>query len=309
MTPFRNARDHYHPALHLRHFTDANGVLWAHDRTNITAPFRQIAPNVGFEKGLYTILDPADGNAAAFEAWLAHKVDGPAANALESAASAPALGPPERSALSAFIAAQDLRTPRARERVLALYRAGLRRQWADWRSRPQELADAIANDSGTRYTTEQVLEMLEEHDFDVSTNAWLDFFGGMVNKIARRLFNMRWLRAYAPDEVPFITSDVGIVKCRGGADSFVEWDMGFIDGRDIWVFPVKPDVAVVIAAGDGPGMSGPSNPKWARAVNCGTTRTGGSSRVSNSHQAAQRPKPALAAGWAPVLLGYRTPGV
>src|SRR5947199_292565 len=73
----------------------------------------------------------------------------------------------ERSVLAAFIGAQELRTPRAKDRVLTLFRAGFDRQWEDWRSRPQELANAIAQDSGTVYTPDDIIEMLGEYQYEV----------------------------------------------------------------------------------------------------------------------------------------------
>src|SRR5947209_18303244 len=82
----RDSRDHYRPVLHLRHFADESGLLWGYDRSGTTAPFRQIAPNVGFEKGLYTIVEPLDGDPGALEAWLAEHIDGPAAHALDKLA-------------------------------------------------------------------------------------------------------------------------------------------------------------------------------------------------------------------------------
>jgi uncharacterized protein DUF4238 len=186
---------------------------------------------------------------------------------LEKAATSRELTRVERSVLAAFIGAQDLRTPRSKDRVLSLFRAGFDQQWADWRSRPQELAAAIARDSGTLYAPEEILEMLGEFQYEMTPNAWLDFFGSMVNKVAQRLHGMRWLRGYAPEGVEFVTSDVGIVKCHGRADAFTTWDMGFTGGRDIWIFPLKPEVALVIAPAGGPSLSGPCRPEWVRAVN------------------------------------------
>ena len=263
----RRDKDHYRPVLHLRHFTNHEGLLWAHDRSGKAEPFTQIAPNVGFEKGLYTILEPPDGDPSAFESWLADKIDGPAAAVLDKAAEAIALTRAERSILAAFIAAQDMRTPRAKDRVMSVYQLGFSKQWEDWRSRPEELAAAIARDSGTQYTPQEILELLDEFRAEPNSNAWLDMLGSLVNQVGKRLFEMRWLRAYTPRDVPFVTSDIGIVKCKGRPDNFVPWDMGFTEGRDIWVFPLKPEVSVVIMPAGGRGMSGPCRPEWVRAVN------------------------------------------
>src|SRR4051812_24455991 len=111
----RRSRDHYRPVLHLRHFANESGLLWAYDRSGGAAAFRQIAPNVGFEKGLYTITEPPDGDPGAFETWLASAIDGPAAPVIQKASESAELTRAERSTLAAFIAAQDLRTPRAKD--------------------------------------------------------------------------------------------------------------------------------------------------------------------------------------------------
>jgi len=263
----RNSRDHYRPVLQLRHFADAEGLLWVYDRSGTAPAFRQIAPNVGFEKGLYSILEPPDIDAGAVEKWLAEHIDGPAAAALDKAAVDQSLTRAERSVLAAFVGAQDLRTPRAKERVLSLYRAGFAKVWDEWRSKPKELAAAIARDSGTIYSAAEILDMLGEYQYEVTPNAWLDFFGSMLNRVGRRLYHMRWLRAYAPEDLAFLTSDVGIVKCHRRPDAFMSWDMGFNGGRDTWIFPLKPEVALVIAPPGGPGLSGPCKPEWLRAVN------------------------------------------
>lgn len=263
----RNARDHYRPILHLRHFTDDVGLLWTYDRSGRVAPFQQSAPNIGFEKGLYTVVEPPDEDAAAFENWLNEEIDGPAASALEAAATEPKLAPKVRSALSVFIAAQDLRTPRAKKRVLSLYRAGLDGTWTGWRSKPDELAAAIARDHGVRHDPAAILEMLDQYQFDVTTNAWLDFIQSMINKVGERIHRMRWLRVYSAEGVDFVTSDVGIVKCDGRADAFTSWDMGFTRGRSVWVFPLKPEVSLVITPEGAPARSGPGKAEWIQKVN------------------------------------------
>ena len=263
----RDSRDHYRPVLHLRHFADESGLLWGYDRSGTTAPFRQIAPNVGFEKGLYTIVEPLDGDPGALEAWLAEHIDGPAAHAMDKLADDRPMTNADHSAVAAFIAAQDMRTPRARDQVLTIYRAGLGDQWEQWRANPAGVADAIARDFGTRPSETELLEMLNEYEITVTPNAWLDSFASWVNKGGQRIHRMRWLRAYAPSGEGFVTSDVGIVKCRGRVDAFTDWEMGFAGGRDIWIFPLKAEVCLVIVPTGGPNVSGTCKLEWLRAVN------------------------------------------
>jgi hypothetical protein len=160
-----------------------------------------------------------------------------------------------------------MRTPRAKDQVLALYRAGLRDQWEKWRADPGGVAEAIAQDSGTRPSESEILEMLDAYEIEVTPNAWLESFQSWVNKAGQRIHGMSWMRAYAPAGNEFITSDVGIVKCRGRPDGFVGWDMGFIGGRDIWVFPLKAEVCLVIAPAGGPSVSGTCKLEWIRAFN------------------------------------------
>jgi hypothetical protein len=263
----RDARDHYRPVLHLRHFADNDGLLWAFDRSGKTNPFRQIAPNVGFEKGLYTIIEPPDGDSGAFEAWLADYIDGPAVEALDKFADARSLTSKERSRLAIFIAAQDMRTPRARDRVLAIFRDGLGEQWEQWRSTPSTVADAIEQDSGTRPPEEDLVEFLQMHEPEITANQWFDSVQSWVNKGGERIYGMRWLRVYAPPGDEFITSDVGIVKCRGRINDFVDWEVGFTGGRDGWIFAVKPDVCLVLVPPGPPDASGTCKQEWLRAVN------------------------------------------
>src|SRR5437667_3230524 len=180
----RKKRHHFRPRLHLRHFADATGRLWIHDRTGIVAPFRQTPENVGYENLLYTPEGGPDAGTDAFENWLADAIDSRAATPLAKAAAGRPLDRAERSSLAAFIAVQDLRTPRARDLVTALFHAGMQKEWSRWEQEPHSLAEAIKRDSGAEaikrdsgvtYTPDEIRELLGEYSFQVTKDAWLDF--------------------------------------------------------------------------------------------------------------------------------------
>jgi hypothetical protein len=261
----RKKRHHFRPVLHLRHFVDATGQLWVHDKTSAVRPFQQTPANVGFEKNLYALEGGPDGGTDAFEDWLAQWVDGPAAIALSKAAVDKHLTTSERSSLAAFIAAQDLRTPKARDIITSLFESGLKAEWTKWEREPESLADAIRSDSGTSYSPQEIVELLGEFEFRVTNNAWLGFAQDMLNKLAKRLYAMSWSYARAPDDEEFITTDIGVAKCSGRL-RFLPWVLGFVGGRDVWVFPLTPDAALVLSAG-GPAQTGRATPNGLAAAN------------------------------------------
>ncbi len=261
----RKKRHHFRPILHLRHFVDATGQLWVHDRSGAVPPFQQIPDNVGFEKDLYVPEGGADAGTDAFENWLAEHVDGPAAAPLAKAVAAQPLSRSERSSLAGFIAAQDLRTPRARDLITALFHAGLQEEWKKWEHDPQSLADAIRKDSGTSYSADEIRDLLSEYDFRVTRDAWLGVAQDMLNKIAKKIYGMTWSYGRAPDGAEFITTDIGIAKCSRPAQ-FVPWELGFAGQREVWVFPLSPEATLVLSP-RGRGHAGTLKGEWVRAAN------------------------------------------
>lgn len=172
----------------------------------------------------------------------------------------------EGSILCRFIAAQDLRTPKMRDIIVGLFQAGMNEQYARWKADPESLRQAILRDSAEDIPIEHLSSHLEEYDIVVNNVAWFQFITAQLEVAAKRLFVMRWSLLTAPSTTAFITNDVGVVKCVGRADRFASFVPGFAAGRTIWVFPLSPAVAFLIAPIDG-GVKGEASAAWVNSVN------------------------------------------
>ena len=133
--PLVKKKHHFRPAAHLRLFTDNTGRLWVTDKSR-GKQFQQIPDKIGYEKLLYAPGDGPDPSSDSVEEWLANVVDGPGSNALRKAAQLLPLDNAERSALARFIAAQDFRTPVARDLLVLIFQRSLDSQWEAWKRTP-----------------------------------------------------------------------------------------------------------------------------------------------------------------------------
>ncbi|MBK8059509.1 MAG: DUF4238 domain-containing protein [Gemmatimonadetes bacterium] len=251
---------HYRPVLHLRHFADGAGLVWAFDHQGRFAPRQDIPKRLGAEYFLYApgraAQDPRSDEA---EKWFATNVDGPAATPMGSLASgAIPSGRPERHAIARFIALQDLRTPSTRDLVLPALSRGLKEEWP---TVARETLIAL----GDEPTEADVSELAAAYRADVTNAAWLGFIAEHFNAWARRVNSMHWTLVAAPPNYEWITNDVGIVKFRSSWDNAVPFAPGWATG-DRWLFPLSPRYAMALGV-QAAGMRGEARPRWLKAVN------------------------------------------
>jgi hypothetical protein len=262
----RSKYHHYRPTLHLRHFADARKRVWVYDRQGAFEPCQQRITELRGENYLYAPEIGPDPRDDAWEQWLAREVDAPAAGPLRKALRNENLSGPERSALSGFIAAQDLRTPRARATVLQLFQAGIDDWYTGLASDLSRLRSEILETTGTEYSDEELQLYLETYTPQVTKPSWLDFMGGNLNRAGERIYYMGWRVVVAPPKFEFLTNDVGIVKFFGTFSQPVSYVLGWAAGRDHWLVPLSAQIALALAPADrGPPRQG--KPEWIQRVN------------------------------------------
>jgi len=262
----RARRHHYRPAFHLSHFVDGSGRVWVHDCTGHARPFQQLPRNIAYEDWLYAPDQGPDPMSDEVEVWLATQVEAPAAAPLARAAEMRKPDNSERSSLALFIAVQDMRTPKARDLIVGFYHAVAQEQWDMWVRNPQILAEQMAHNSGTRFEPDTVASLLRQFSYRITKGAWLDFIRAFVHQTAERLHQMTWSVAPAPNGTEFITSDLGIAKFSGSPLAPKPWAIGFEGNRDVWVFPLTPTAALVLAP-DAPVSAQPLPAAWPGLVN------------------------------------------
>ena len=262
---------HYNPQHHLARFTNPSGMLLVYDRHADPAKMpRSCTPkNAGFEKWLYA---PEDGSAAhhddTIEVWLANSVDGPAVEPIDRLIAGKRPSRAQRKAMARFVAAQDLRTPSARDWILAEARRRADQKTANF--------GAIRDRIGARIRaagfglSEQELDRWEK-DFasgarriSIDKEFWLDYLETRINMMAPGLEELSWSVVRAPATVELVLSDAAVVKSRPGFRESIPYAPGWTKGTE-WVFPLSPSDALRIRQ---PGSdSGLTDSDWFQRVN------------------------------------------
>jgi hypothetical protein len=144
----RRVRHHFRPILHLRHFADSAGLAFVYDKRTELRTGQHHVKVLGAERYLYA---PGDGEGDPrddrIETWLANMVDGPAAEPLDRARRNRRLDNSGRAHLAAYVAAQDMRTPRARDILVPLFRRELTAWYAGLPRDLPRLRQSILDDS------------------------------------------------------------------------------------------------------------------------------------------------------------------
>jgi hypothetical protein len=248
--------------MHLQRFTDADGLVWVHDRQGRFEPRRDTPRNVANERFLYApgpgSPDPASD---AFEDWLAANVDGPAAAAIAQVIESgrPDLDNSARSRLASYMSAQDLRTPKLRDFLLKQFQAGMDREWPD-------VVKAALEALGGEVTPELIAEVAASYELTVNKTIWLDFFSEHVRKAAERLHHMAWCTIAAPPQSAFILNDIGVIKFVGGFHQPVPYAPGWWTPITHWVVPLSSTLALGVSPDRGFGYA-TAKPAWLRLVN------------------------------------------
>ena len=241
---------HYFPQFHLRHFANADGLVFCYDKKDRLQPNPKALPpiSIAAESRLYD-NDHPDAPAAAIEQWLAEEVDGPAAAVLTKILELAAITAEERGALARYVISRDLRVPRTRDVILRNAQAHLDSHLARWLQDPERIRRDIVADGGPDMSPEEIVALGKSYAATVTKGFWLDFMQKHTLKAAHRLLAKGWALFRARDDCQFMTSDLGILKHRGSFDKPVAPAMGWSTNADGWTMPLTPRLALAMAPG------------------------------------------------------------
>jgi hypothetical protein len=295
----RKRHHHFLPVFHLKYFIDtATAGVWTHDRRGRMNPNPKCIPPlvVGAEQELYTVETEEGVLSDAYEDWLADAIDGPAAAAIPKLLDNQVLTRGERSAIAAYVMSRDLRTPKAREIVLGIEQRAADSAWAALKRDVPATRARINADGGPDFSDEEITYYLEILAPEAANGAFTAFMARHINDGARRLYAMNWLIVDALIGQDFITSDLGILKFRGGWHDPVPHALGWIAKAEGWVVPLTPHTALVVAPGGDRGR-GIATPEFLSLVN--------RELAAQAHQLvfARRPTPWVTRSWSQAAAG------
>ncbi|HXG71859.1 MAG TPA: DUF4238 domain-containing protein [Gemmatimonadaceae bacterium] len=247
-------RHHHFPQFHLAHFADARLRLWAYDKRGRLEPNPKPIPlaALAVEANLYDD-DAPSGNLEGVEEWLANSVDGPASIVVRKVISAQSITQQERETLGRYVMSRDLRTPATRDFLMKRAQAGVE---ADYDARVADTAQirqAILEDSNVDVSERQVAALAKAYRPVVTKGFWLEFMQKHTIRALPRLLAKGWTLFRADDGCEFVTSDVGILKHRGGWDRPAPSKPGWWDNADGWLMPLTPHLMLAMAPGLYPG--------------------------------------------------------
>lgn len=240
-------RHHFHPRLNLQRFADSDGRVLAVETRVPHAARRQQPREIGFENYLYAPTAQSGLAPDAIEDWLATEIDSPAAAAIERLLAGDPLDLLARTAIARYLIAQDVRTPRARDVILEMFQNGLDREYASWSESPDLLGEQIRERTGRIIARDEMLSLLASYRIEVTVDAWLDFLQSQIERAHHQLLIRAWSVIEAPAGEQFVTNEGGVIKCIGPSMTPTSWALGFIGGRDTWIIPFSPDVALHIS--------------------------------------------------------------
>lgn len=263
----RRERHHFRPILHLRHFADSAGLAFVYDKRAEVRTGQHHVKVLGAERYLYA---PGDGEDDPrddrIETWLADVIDGPAAEPLDRARRNLRLDNSRRAHLAAYIAAQDMRTPRARDILVPLFQRELDAWYAGLTRDLPHLRKSILDDTGVNCSESDLRDAHGSYSVEVTKGVWLDFIRDNLNRAAERLHHSVWHVVRAPANYEFLTNDIGIVKFSGSFKRPVNYALGFFAARDRWLVPLDQKTALAIGPGNDTTQIR-ADPAWMDATN------------------------------------------
>lgn len=246
----KSKRHHFNPRRHLERFTDAHGCVLVYDLEGVLSPnpLPQKPASTGFEKWLYSPEGQGDSKDDVLEVWLANMIDGPGASVITKLIDDGELTESEFVAMGNYLAAQDLRTPSARDWFLHTAQTIADRKTTEFPAIRSRLAARLR--AAGKVITDAELDAWEGAlgagtvRFEVQKAMWLEYVQTTVpvmgDLIARVL---TWTAVHAPEGTEFLMSDAVITKGTIGFSTSLAYQPGFRTGTE-WVFPLTPTTAL-----------------------------------------------------------------
>lgn len=250
--PPRAKRHHHFPKFHLKEFANENGLVWQYDRRLAMAenPSEVSPKDAGVVSYFYAPGVGEDPKNDAYENWLANDVDTPASDALRRLIIGEDLDASARTSMARYVMSMDLRTPKAKDFLLGITQEGLDQYWSDKETVKRDFLKA----TGVKISNEELEGALAEYKPEVAKPFWLSFMVEHLDRGGERLWNCEWMILRAPDELEFLTSDIGIVKYRGDFSNPVKPKIGWWNRASGWVVPLAPHRALALQPARSPGL-------------------------------------------------------
>lgn len=260
---------HFRPIHHLRHFANANGAVWVYDVQG-KMPVQPLGLSVvGGEKYLYAPEAGEEPKDDSFERWLADHIDGPAAEPIRKlieSGDLSTLAHGERSKLAAYFGVLEMRTPRVRDFLIALFSGELNDEYLEMTLDRGRVKREITERYGVEYSDEELEELIATHHVNVEKDVWLEFMQRNVNIAGKRIFRMGWRMVKAPPNYAYVTNDVGAVKFAGSFDVPRSYKLAFAAERSHWLIPLSSKWAIALDPGE-TGEPVEARPAWIKTVN------------------------------------------
>jgi hypothetical protein len=270
-------KHHYNTQHALRRFAGADEFLWMYRRGS-EAPERVAVVNAAVEKFLYAPEDGPNPRDDAIECWLGDHIDGPAAGILDKLQRQEELSSQERYNLSAYLVAQSLRTPKARDEVLNHFNRRWKPIMLEMLADRERVRAAMEGSEHGPPDDEQISRWaaaIEDGQYIIEPMKayWLDYFTTRITRFAPIVQNLPMRVFTAPEGHEVLTSDSPLVGI---------WPAGWLSASEI-TLPL--DTRKVLLVGGSARLDGQRRPAWFRDVNSRTIRNARKFVFSRTQQA------------------------
>jgi hypothetical protein len=257
-------KHHYNTQHALRRFADVDELLWMYRRGSAD-PVRVSVRDAASENFLYAPEDGPTPHDDSIEVWLADNIDGPAARILEKLIQHEALSSQERYNLSAYLVAQSLRTPKARDELLNHFGRRWKPVLLEMLADKERVREVMQGSEHTPPSDEQIAQWVAaiqdgEYQIEAMKAYWLDYFTTRIRQFAPIVMNLPMAVLTAPAEHEVLTSDSPLVGI---------WPAGWLAASEI-TLPL--DVKRVLLVGGAAVAGGNRRPAWFRDINSRTIR-------------------------------------
>lgn len=261
-------RHHAVPRFYLTRFAAEDGRVWLHDIKTQTAT--RVTPEKAIvEKYLYSPEVGENPKDDTFERFLAERIEGPAAPALERLASGEEFSSEDRERIALFIAYQEFRVTRMRDAITKMV-TEVGRGIMDLAIQHPESMKRTFEEMGKPISDEDLAKMIEGYKtggivLEATKTPWLAS-AGVPTQIAEMLYRMPWTVLEAPAGIEFITSDTPIVKVVTGPN-VPQWQgVGWLSPSAESTFALDPTHILAIKP-DGKEGRFLVNRSWCKDVN------------------------------------------
>jgi hypothetical protein len=259
-------RHHYIPQHALRWFADGDGLVWMYRRSH-PDPVRISIKDAANEKFLYAPEGESNDKSDAVEIWLADNIDGPAAPILPKLVKDEELSTQEQYNLAAYLVAQSLRTPRARDAMMEHFERRWRPIMIGMLRDPNRVRRSFEATDQSPPTDEDVqawIAAIDQGEYLVEAEKalWLDYLITRIQKFAPIVMRLPYRVFQCPPNHRAVIADSPLLGIWPASPSVTRG--GWLSSSDI-TLPLSPEFVLTVGVGQR-NATNPS-PAWFRSVN------------------------------------------